>query len=349
MGPGSIAQAGRRRALKTVAGSLVTLIPHVAGVAAAPASEGSARALESLWAEWKRKFVKSGRVIDTGNGGISHTEGQGTAMLGAVAAADRESFDGAWLFARQRLQQPDGLHAWRWVPKDGVTDLNNASDGDLYIAWALLKASLTWKEPEYLRAAAEIVRGLRNCIVQLPEGLALLPGKTGFLRESRGRSEVVLNPSYWVMPALAELGLMDEGRYLWDVAKSSEILLEKSLIGPHGLPLDWLAHGDPLTPWSERPARFGYEAIRIPLYLKWAGKTRHPAFTRCARVFADHGVKPWFGLDRGDVPQYPANPGFQAIAQLTLGDKVMRSTLSDDYYASSLVLLAHLARQQSSS
>lgn len=338
---------GRRRALKALAVLPTFGLPGAQGAAAPSSRSDRDEALEQLWAAWKRKFVKSGRVIDTGNGGISHTEGQGTAMLGAAATADRETFDAVWQFTRQTLQQPDGLHAWRWVPKDGVTDLNNASDGDLYIAWALLKASLTWKDPEYLRASAEIVRGLRKCTVTLPEGSTLLPGKTGFIRAVAGRSEVVLNPSYWVMPALAELGLLDEGRYLWDVAKSADVLLEKSLIGPHGLPLDWLAHGDPLTPWSDRPARFGYEAIRIPLYLRWAGKTQHPAFTRCARVFADQGVKPWFSLARGDVPEYPASPGFQAIARLTLGNKALGSNLSDDYYSSSLVLLAHLARLQS--
>ncbi|MET0374182.1 MAG: glycosyl hydrolase family 8, partial [Rhizorhabdus sp.] len=48
----------------------------------------------SAWDEFKRRFVlPEGRIADTGNGGISHSEGQGYGLVLAEAAGDRATFD----------------------------------------------------------------------------------------------------------------------------------------------------------------------------------------------------------------------------------------------------------------
>jgi len=46
------------------------------------------------WERFKTRFISAeGRVIDTGNGHISHSEGQGVGMLLAVAHDDQTTFE----------------------------------------------------------------------------------------------------------------------------------------------------------------------------------------------------------------------------------------------------------------
>ena len=100
------------------------------------------------WEAYRSRFVEdSGRVVDTANGNISHSEGQGYGLLLALAASDRRSFEQIWSFTfTELLIRDDGLAVWKWDPaaKPRVTDRNNATDGDLLIAYALAKAGEVW-------------------------------------------------------------------------------------------------------------------------------------------------------------------------------------------------------------
>jgi len=52
---------------------------------------------DTAWERYKARFMMpDGRIIDTANGNVSHTEGQGFAMLLAVANNDRPAFDKLW-------------------------------------------------------------------------------------------------------------------------------------------------------------------------------------------------------------------------------------------------------------
>src|SRR5476649_908231 len=112
--------------------------------AAPPAVGGSLHAPE-FWQAYKSRFVTpAGRVVDTANKNISHSEGQGYAMLLAVAAGDRATFNLVWDWTRANLMvRDDSLLAWRWQPDErpAVADINNATDGDLLVAWALTEAA----------------------------------------------------------------------------------------------------------------------------------------------------------------------------------------------------------------
>ena len=72
----------------------------------------------SLWAKYKTLFVQNnGRVIDNANGNISHSEGQGFAMIIAVGANDPVTFAKLWAFTRDNLAvRKDSLLAWKWTP-----------------------------------------------------------------------------------------------------------------------------------------------------------------------------------------------------------------------------------------
>src|SRR5712691_6576644 len=93
---------------------------------------GQTASIDSEWAKYRDRFVtEDGRVLDTGNKAVSHTEGQGWAMLFAEAADDPASFARIWNWTRGNLQRHDNaLFSWRYDPSDGktpVADVNDAS------------------------------------------------------------------------------------------------------------------------------------------------------------------------------------------------------------------------------
>jgi endoglucanase len=243
----------------------------------APASQAPGLApgwLEGAWENYKQRFVRSGRVVDDVNR-ISHSEGQGYAMLIAVKAGDRTGFNDIWRWTKRELYiDGSGLAAWQWNEKTSpnVTDRNNATDGDILIAWALIEAGEKWKCADHIDAARSIVSAIgRNVVAASAAGAVLLPGRTGFSAEDHADGQV-LNLSYWVFPAFERLkGLAPE--FDWTGVQASGLrLLRESRFGPMRLPADWIAVGSAApAPAKAFPARFGYNAIRIPLYLAWAG------------------------------------------------------------------------------
>ena len=65
-------------------------------------------ALAGEWTKYRNRFVaEDGRVRDTGNKDVSHTEGQGWAMLFAESCDDRATFDRIWRWTHDKLQRDD--------------------------------------------------------------------------------------------------------------------------------------------------------------------------------------------------------------------------------------------------
>ena len=122
-----------------------------------------ARAADADWELFKQAFVESsGRVVDTGQDRVSHSEGQGFGMLFAVHYDDRAAFDRLWQWTQKNLQvRDDALLAWRWQPDRGVTDRNDAADGDLLVASALVRAGEKWKAAELSAAGKRIAQDVR--------------------------------------------------------------------------------------------------------------------------------------------------------------------------------------------
>lgn len=75
------------------------------------------------------------------------------------------------------------LSAWRCGlgSAEIVDDLNNATDGDLTIAWALLKAGRGWNDPELTEAAPRLAADILRLLMREVGGRrVLLPGLRGF-------------------------------------------------------------------------------------------------------------------------------------------------------------------------
>ncbi len=231
------------------------------------------------WEAYRSAFIEdNGRVVDNANGNISHSEGQGYGLLLALAANDRASFEKIWNFAfTELLIRDDGLVAWKWDPsaKPRVSDRNNATDGDILIAYALAKAGSAWNEPRYTAAAQKLAAAIgKHTFGRSGGSVFLLPGAEGFNAGERPDGPVI-NLSYWVFEAFPVLaGLAPE--YEWNrVWREGVTLLQQATSGRVRLPADWLSIQSRLQtkPADGFPPEFGYNSLRIPLYLLRAGMT----------------------------------------------------------------------------
>lgn len=342
-----------RRGLLISRRSLATSLCLLSGAGAARAD------LASDWAAYRARFVtQEGRVVDTGNDGISHSEGQGWGMLLAAALDDRPTLDRLLSWTRRTLKRPqDNLHAWRFRPNavPAVDDPNNATDGDLYIAWSLLMADARWRHAPYRNAALAIAHDVLRLTRRTFGGHAvLLPGVAGFASPHGA----VLNPSYVVLPAFAALhrAAPQTG---WDsLARDGLTLLRRARFGSWALSPDWVLQPPrpdaPLSLPDRWPPRFSYDAVRVPLLLAWAGETRHPALLAAHGFWSDRrwaDPPAWIDLVTGQVADYAASPGVRAVAALTaarVSDTDLIARLppineAGDYYSASLSMLVRVA------
>ncbi|MCB8883471.1 hypothetical protein ACELLULO517_24700 [Acidisoma cellulosilytica] len=308
------------------------------------------------WVSFKNRFVSAdGRVIDTGNNDISHSEGQSYGMLFAVVFGDQASFDliKGWT-ATNLTRQTDALHIWRYLPKqkNPTPDDNNATDGDLVIAMALSRAATLWGRPEDASQARAIAQAIREkLIMNAGSRLVLLPGVNGFVR----KTQLISNLSYSNFVAFRELSVIDPSP-LWQVLGLDALaLIEAARFGQWQLPPDWLAlplhGGDPVvaTGW---PPRCSYDAIRVPLNLVWSQNLPAAVATSFENFWSTAAsYQPaWADLKTNAVSTYAAAGGLVAVRQITsatspqLGlpalPQVQQCT---DYYSSALTLLSRIA------
>lgn len=355
--PRRVRSAKRRHVLAALAGAAAGAASPAQAQAQAQAPSASA-SLTASWQIFRTRFLTSdGRVIDTGNQNVSHSESQGFGMIFAARSGDREAFERIWNWTRRALRRPrDSLLAWRYRPltQPHVDDMNNATDGDLYIAWALAIAAERWNVAVWRQQAASIARDvLRNCVRDIRGRTLLLPGVDGFDHADR----VVINPSYYVFPALQQLGAIAPDPLWQRVQADGLALLREARFGRWGLPPDWLdlpkAAGEPRVAigW---PPRFSFDAVRTPLLLAWAGQATAPAVSASLRFWLDSAhvrVPAWADLQTNAVADFAASNGVIAIMRLlTAATGAARSglvlpvpTAADDYYASSLILLSRVA------
>ena len=311
-----------------------------------------------LWQEYKRAFYDDGRIIDTGNNGVSHSEGQGYAMLFAVAADDKQHFERLWQWTRQRLQRDDGLFSWRYRPcefndKRCVEDPNNATDGDILIAWALLRASKQWHESAYRDSAIPILEALATCcIVRIKELYYLLPAASGFMTDE---DSFHINLSYWIFPAFIAF-FEETDELLWlELFLDGEKLIAASQNNRFSLTPDWLKiEGGKPNLAASRSTEYGFNACRVPLHLSWPHRfNRKERFARLLtgweRYWQARPFPATLDLLSGTAAEYSANRGMEAVADTVLhfthqqAFESVHDLSNEDYYSASLILLSHLA------
>jgi endoglucanase len=302
------------------------------------------------WSQFKTAFIENGRVIDRGQNGISHTEGQGIALLLAVENNDQATFSQIWAWTQRNLQvREDKLFAWSWSSTPGINDMNNASDGDLFIAWALSRAYTKWNEPSYLFAATQISQSIRATLLRKTnKGTVLLPGAIGFEKPEGFK----LNLSYWVFPAITELSKLDPAPEWEELRITGLQLIEEAQFGKWQLPPDWLSlQNDEINPADND--QFGYDAVRIPLYLIWGRQATHSSIKPFQHFWNSFSGKPllpaWVNVNTGEMATYNASTGFQSVAAMTIAYPFLDTAQlpsfnpSEGYYSSMLSLFTKMA------
>lgn len=321
-----------------------------------PAAVGAEPAVSPRdWAAYKQRFLdESGRIVDDANANISHSEGQGYGMLLAYFADARPDFDLIWSFTRKELVvRDDQLAVWKWNPDDQphVKDVNNASDGDVLIAYALALAGRGWHDQAMLDAASEMIRAIGKAVVVDSGGrIILLPGASGFSAAERPDGPVV-NLSYWVFEAFPIFAELDPSTPWARLSDDGLALIAQARFGPRRLPPDWLSLGTIPRPAKGFPAEFGYNAIRIPLYMVRAGVDLQMARDIAGAMTFD-GAPGTADLEDGRMLSKLQDPGYAiipALASCATGDAAVPPALLSFtptlYYPSTLhlLVLAHLA------
>jgi endo-1,4-beta-D-glucanase Y len=330
---------------------MALLVGATAG--AAPSAVAAEPPDPSSWELWKSAFLSvDGRVIDHIQEGASHSEGQGYGLLLAEWFGDTDAFKRIFDWTEANLAvRDDPLLAWRWRPTETpqITDYNNASDGDLFYAWALARGAARFDLPIYAARAKAIARFLSDACLRpdprFPQRLLFLPATEGF---SDGIS-VTVNPAYIMPLAMRELGLATDTPVWVRAAGDGEEFLAEIAVA--GLTPDWIT----VTPkgWGPSPKHAqtsGYEAVRCTLFLIWSGNVHHPTVLHAAAIYLatrkGRGTPVVFDVP-GDVPRLSSDhPGYGAIAALVQCALPSPAFTADQpYYPATLHLFTQLARR----
>lgn len=313
--------------------------------------------------KFKAAFISAdGRVIDKMNGNISHSEGQGYGMLLSLKANDRKTFDKvyAWTVKNLQIRETDSLFAWRYGQDSSgvwkVTDNNNATDGDILIAYSLILGSEMWNDKKYLADAKKIISDIRIKLTAHRNGMFyLLPGEYGFSNKEND----VVNPSYIIISAYKQFGKVDDPIF-WKRVQQDGIKIIAYYTGQYiDMPRNWLRVTDTgLTDDKEKGVIFGFDAVRCLLYGSWS-KT----------LGTIPGLKPYLNLVKRinmmpmtvdmsseTMSMYDAPAGFYSVLAKTFketGDNASYRlfkqeadkrilTENDNYYSYALYLLSEI-------
>lgn len=290
----------RRRLVLAAVGIAGLLIGElVVGGARAEPAAGAARDRAGLARQAASRFLDryvdaDGRVVRRDQGGDTVSEGQAYALVLAQVAGDHATFGRVWAWTVTHLLRPDGLLASHASASGVADDLHSASDADLLSAWALLRARgldrSRYTEAGRVMAAAVLAKDT----LRLADG-----GHTLAAGDWATGSPGTLNPSYWALPILADVGRRT-GDPRWSALRSdSERLLVSLTDAGRRLPPDWARVDGPLVRPTPAPSgavpdvRYSLDAQRSMVWLTTArGSARQLAarlWTRLAPT-AGHGA-----------------------------------------------------------
>lgn len=316
--------------------------------------------LRHAFEAWKAlHLANDGRVVDGLQQGSSHSESQAYGLLLAASVGDAAAFDmiDAWTMRNLAVRE-DRLLAWRWLPDStsSVPDRNNASDGDLFYAWALVRAAIRLDRLALVERAAGMAQDLAaKCILPHPNATGAVifaPAASGFMRGE----QLVVNPSYAMSLALREVATATGNPLLAKTADDNEAMLT-SLVSS-GLVPDWVAVGPTgMAPAEGFSFNNGYEALRVAPFLVWSGLADHPAVALQADAYrrareigpATHVPTVMDRISKEVLEQSP-DPGYLAISTLldcaadpapSIG--IPRFVAAQPYYPATLHLFCMLA------
>jgi endoglucanase len=241
--------------------------------------------IKNLWENYKKEYIdpNSFRVVDKQKDGITTSEGQSYGMLMSVWMDDKVTFDKIWEWTQNNLQKPNtNSFSWLWGknPKGEYKVLaeqggdNVATDGDIDIAFSLIKASKKWNNPQYLASAKLIMNDIwTNEVIITKNGKYLLAAND--LEKKYNKTEVLVNPSYFNTAAFHEFAKVSMEDNWNRLAADSYEFLEKSSESNLDfdksafLPPDWILvniDNGAVKPTGNKDfsSRYSYDSARIP-------------------------------------------------------------------------------------
>jgi endoglucanase len=290
---------------------------------------------------------------------MSHSEGQGYGLLLALMNGDRKTFDRVveWTVGNLQVRR-DALFAWGWGKRHNGTwtiiDYNNATDGDILIALALVSAGKKWNHEPYTKLARKIIRDIRTLLAIKKNNMSfLLPGYYGFAE----KSGLVFNTGYLIFPAFTRFSVVDDAGFWTRIYNDGLKILKKARFSRFNLPSDWIhIQNGNVSVFTPKSPYFGYEAIRIPLYMIWDDNGEQlKAFSKYLKFVQKSNYLPnRVNLVDGSISVDKAPAGFYAVfgrcaeflKNIELSRKLIKdaenkiSHESNDYFSHTLYLLS---------
>lgn len=315
--------------------------------------------LQASWQAWKMLcLTPEGRIVDGFQNSDSHSEGQSYGLTLAAAFDDIAAFDLIHTWTEENLGvREDALLAWRWKHDQAahVPDKNNASDGDLFYAWALSAMAVRHDRADLGARARKIATDLvALCVKPHPNGNGsqlLLPAAKGFETDTG----FIINPSYYMPRAMQDVAAQTGVEVLGKVAADGLVLMDQ--MAQTGLVPDWAAVDS--TGWAAPPERFsvnaGYEAMRVPLFAAWSEDAASAAALRyvAAAEATSDGASATTVFNRvtGAALERSPHPGYRAIVGLlscaqsgSAGASMPAFSVRQPYYPATLHLMALVAQ-----
>jgi hypothetical protein len=113
------------------------------------------------------------------------------------------------------------------------------------------------------------------------------------------------------------------------VIESAETMVRAARFGPSGLPTDWIMVGPDAkpVPAPDKPPRFGFDAVRVPLYAiagRRASLVAPIADYWRAQSAGGKQVSAWIDVTTGEQAPYALSPGGHDVVLRTLGQPLER-------------------------
>jgi endoglucanase len=227
----------------------------------------------SYWYHFKDRFVEdSGRVIDKYNG-VSHSESQSYGMYFAVEYGDKETFDNIYNWTNNNLiKNKDGLYGWKWGAREdgswGMIDGNNATDGDMWVAYALLLAYEKWGEKRYLNDAKGLMYNIKEyTVIQIQGDTFLLPGSYGFNKDDY----IKLNPGYYIPFIFEKFYVYDHDQIWKNLVSDTVDMYNRTTLSQLKVHPNWINYNLNSREYEaiDGESIFGFDSIRAPLFLAY--------------------------------------------------------------------------------
>jgi len=275
----------------------------------------SRKIVNQTWRGYKKFFIAENSRTIRPKDGDTVSEGQSYAMLRAVLAGDKKTFDECYYWSESNLSRlkkyGDNLLAWRWKSGE-VIDWMPASDADVDYALSLIMAQDRWPQgpqanvENYGRKASMVLNDiLEKETYSLADGRLYL--SPWILEKNINTKRFPVNPSYY-SPAHFRKFYEYTGDKRWlelvDTAYDVLFALLNEFNGKKGKGLipDWCSMDENGIFYATegRSSDFGWEAVRIPfrvgLDYVWYGSREAKKFFNSS--FSEFIKQEWLGSQK---------------------------------------------------